>query len=347
MLNGVYDYRSDTVTQPTRDMLDAMTRAPLGDDGWGDDPTVHALQAKTAHLLGLEASLFVVSGTQANLLALMAHEVRGKEVLLDEVSHMYNGELGNISTVAGALPRPLSSTDGLLDLDMLVSRIRPQTGHFAGTGLISIENTHNRSGGRVWPLITLAEISDLARHQDVKIHMDGARVFNAAVALGVPVREIVRHVDSVSFCLSKGLGAPAGSMLVGSKSFVDRARTYRTMLGGTLRQTGVLAAAGIYALDQHVDRLEEDHRRAKKLAEGLAVVPGLYVEPTTVETNIIEVILPSAPGRPEKIVASLEQQRVRVAMRDRVTMRLVTHLHTTDSDIPETVEAFARAVASA
>jgi threonine aldolase len=345
MLNGYLDYRSDTITQPTDGMWESMRRAPLGDDGWGDDETVNALEAKVAELVGKESSLFVVSGTQANLLALLAHEVRGREVILDPASHIFNGELGNISTVAGAIPRTIRSSAGIMDLDLIEQAIRHQNGHYAGTGLVTIENTHNRSGGRIWSIEDLQALASLAARHGIPVHMDGARIFNAAARLEMTVRDISAHADSLSFCLSKGLGAPVGSLLCGSKLFIQRARSYRTMLGGTMRQAGVLAAAGVYALDHHVERLKDDHRRAQMLVQGLAQISALSVDPAAVETNMMEVILPTPLEISGKITSRLQAQKIRFGMRGPLSMRLVTHLHVTDADIDVTVEAFDRACA--
>ncbi len=288
---SIVDLRSDTVTQPTAAMRDAMMAAPLGDDVFGDDPTVNALQSRIAELLGKEAALFVPTGTQSNLVAIMGHCGRGDEYIVGQMAHTYRWEGGGAAVLGSVQPQPLEhQPDGTLALQDIEAAIKPDDSHFARSRLLTLENT---LGGKVMPMAYLAEATALARRHGLATHLDGARLFNAAVAgvaaLGgdarAEAREIATHFDSVSVCFSKGLGAPVGSALVGSKAFIRGAHRWRKMLGGGMRQSGVLAAAALHALDHHIDRLADDHALAKRLAEGLTGVPGMTVEAP--QTNIV------------------------------------------------------------
>lgn len=285
----VIDLRSDTVTLPTPAMREAMYRADVGDDVYGEDPTVNRLQELAAERLGKEAALFVASGTMGNAMAVLTHAGRGQGVIAGEQSHIYLYEAGGASTLGGspmyAVPNML---DGMLNLERLEASITDDSdSHMAATALICIENTQNRCGGRVLSVEQVDTIATLAHTHGVAVHMDGARIFNAAVALGIPVSTLVRNVDSVMFCLSKGLSAPVGSMLVGSSEFIRRAHRVRKLLGGGMRQAGVLAAAGIVALEQMVDRLAEDHEHCRRLAQGLADFPQIALYPLPVQSNIL------------------------------------------------------------
>ncbi|MBA2394757.1 MAG: low-specificity L-threonine aldolase [Ktedonobacteraceae bacterium] len=290
------DLRSDTVTHPTPTMREAMYHAEVGDDVYGEDPTINRLQELAARWMGKEAALFVPTGTMGNALAMLTHTGRGQAVIVGEESHVYHYEAGGVSTLGGAPMWVVPNlADGSLDLAKVRAGIADESDeHVAATALICIENTQNRCGGTVLSVEQVQAVADLAHTHHLAIHMDGARVFNAAVALGVPVSTLVAPVDSVMFCLSKGLSAPVGSMLVGSKDFIRRARRTRKLLGGGMRQAGILAAAGIVALEQMVDRLADDHTHCKQLAYGLADYPQIEVQPERVVTNILNFRLHNA-----------------------------------------------------
>ncbi len=285
---GIADFRSDTVTRPTPDMRRAMYEAEVGDDVHGDDPTVNRLEELAADRLGMEAALFVPSGTMGNTIAITLAAGEGKEVILEEKCHIYNFEAGNVSRIARSLPRTLPSRRGEISLELLKQNVnKALREHMPETKVIALENTHNLWGGAVLRPDYIRQVGRFARENRLHLHLDGARVFNAAMALKVDVKPIVEPFDSVMFCLSKGLAAPIGSMLLGKKAFIKEARYVRKYLGGGMRQVGIIAAAGIVALEQMVDRLEEDHIRAKKLAENLADIPAIEVHPEEVETNFM------------------------------------------------------------
>jgi threonine aldolase len=284
----IIDLRSDTVTQPTPAMRRAMFEAPVGDDVFGEDPTVNELERRAAALMGKEAAVFVASGTMGNIAAILAHTQRGDEVIVGSQAHILMSEVGGTGALASAVLRPVANTaEGAMDPAEVEATIRGNDIHHPRTALVCLENTHNRCGGAALGAPVIAALADVAHQHGLTVHMDGARIFNAAVALGVPAREQVARADSVTFCLSKGLAAPAGSLLCGSADFIARARRYRKMLGGGMRQVGVLAAAGLVALDTMIDRLAEDHANAHVLAHGLAELPGIEINPRRVETNIL------------------------------------------------------------
>ena len=288
--DGVVDLRSDTVTRPRPAMLAAMMAAPVGDDVWGDDPTVNRLQAVTAERAGKEAGLFFPSGTQSNLAALMSHCARGEEVILGQRAHTYRYEAGGAAVLGSIQPQPIEiEADGTIALDKIRAEIKPEDAHFASTRLLALENTIN---GKVLPAAYVAEAAALARSRGLALHLDGARAWNAAVASGVAVADVCGPFDSVSLCFSKGLGAPVGSVLVGRKELIDRAKRARKILGGGMRQAGILAAGCLYALDHHLEALAEDHANARRLADGLAQVEALTVE--SVATNMVFVRVPEA-----------------------------------------------------
>ncbi|MCL6619312.1 MAG: low-specificity L-threonine aldolase [Thermomonas hydrothermalis] len=332
----VVDLRSDTVTQPTAAMREAMQAAPVGDDVYGEDPTVNALQERLAAMLGFEAGLFVPTGTQSNLLALLSHCERGDEYLVGMGAHTYKFEGGGAAVLGSIQPQPIvQAEDGSLPLDRLAAAIKPVDPHFARTRLLALENTWH---GRPLPLDYLRAAGDLARERGLGYHLDGARLFNAAVACGVPAREIARHFDTVSVCLSKGLGAPVGSVLVGSRALIDKARRWRKVCGGGWRQAGMLAAAGLYALDHHIDRLADDHARAARLAERLRAIDGLTV--LGQHTNMVFIDVPVA--RLRDLDAHLRAAGIRISIGYLPTVRLVTHLDIDDEGIERTADAFAR-----
>lgn len=319
------DLRSDTVTQPTPAMWDAMRAAPLGDDVFGDDPSVNALQARIAADLGFEAALFMPTGTQSNLCALMSHCERGDEYIVGQMAHTYRWEGGGAAVLGSIQPQPLTNQpDGTLALAEVEAAIKPDDAHFARTRLLALENTW---GGHVLPTGYIEAATALARRRGLATHLDGARLYNAAVASGVQAREIARHFDSVSVCFSKGLGTPAGSALCGSGELIGRARRWRKMTGGAMRQAGVLAAAALHALDHHVARLAEDHAHARRLAQGLQGLSGVSVEMP--QTNIVFVDL--APDKPADVVARLAARGVLATGLYR--LRLVTHLDVGGDDI--------------
>jgi threonine aldolase len=284
---SVVDLRSDTVTRPTAAMRQAMAEAEVGDDVYLEDPTVNALERRAAEIFGKEASLFVPSGCMGNLIAIKVWTHHGDEVICEERSHVNLYELASMSAIAGCMPRVARGEDGILTWAQIEAVIRPKIYYDSQSALLCLENTHNMAGGTLYSVERINDICNQARVARLKIHLDGARVFNAAVALGASVAEIARSFDSVMFCLSKGLGAPVGSMVVGSQDFIDKARIYRKMFGGGMRQAGVLAAAGRIALQESPKRLGLDHRNAQRLAEGITQIPSLHIDPRTVKTNIV------------------------------------------------------------
>jgi len=330
----IVDLRSDTVTKPTPAMRAAMAQAEVGDDVYGEDPTVNRLQSLAAEMLGTEAALFTTSGTQSNLLGVMSHCERGDEYIVGQRAHTYRFEGGGAAVLASIQPQPIEfQEDGTLDLAEVARNIKPNDFHFARTRLLCLENTQE---GKALPLDYLPKASSLARQQGLSVHLDGARVFNAAVKLNVPVREITCHFDTISFCLSKGLGAPVGSVLCGPRELIDKARRWRKVLGGGMRQAGILAAAGIHALNHHVERLAQDHENAGTLAEGLAQIEELHLDPSKVQTNMVFFAL--EPARFKSLQASLKQRGILIGGRDKV--RLVTHLDVTPEDIGVVIGAF-------
>lgn len=329
------DLRSDTVTKPTAGMRRAMAEAEVGDDVFGEDPTVNALQERCAELTGHEAGLFVPSGSMGNEIAICVHTRPGDEVICEADSHVVNYELSAMAALAGVLPRALPSEHGRLTVEQVEAAVRPKTYYMAQTGLIALENTHNMRGGTIYPPEEAERIIEFARAREIPVHLDGARVFNAAAALGVPVRELTRGFDSVMFCFSKGLGAPVGSMLVGSREFIEEARVVRKRLGGGMRQVGILAAACLYALDHHVERLAEDHEHAELLAEALSGRDGVLVTPP--ETNIVIFELSRMPAA--EFARRLGEKGVLAIPIGEMRVRMVTHLDVSRADIDRAIEA--------
>ena len=338
------DLRSDTITQPTPAMREAMARAVVGDDVFGDDPTVLCLEARVAEILGTEAAVFTPSGTMANQLAIRAHTSPGDEILVDANAHIYYYESGAPAALAGVMCRCLPGVRGIFTAADVEAALRPPDPHFAPTQLVCVENTHNRGGGSVWPMEQLHAVATMARRHGLRLHLDGARLWNAAVATGIPERDYAAHFDSVSVCFSKGLGAPVGSALGGPREFIQRARRFRKMLGGGLRQAGIIAAGALHALEHHRARLAEDHAHARMLAEGLAQLPGLDIDPTTVETNIVRVRVRTCPAA--ILALELDQAGVRVLAMGPDTFRAVTNLMVTAADIPVAVEIIGRTLQS-
>ncbi len=329
----VVDLRSDTVTQPTEKMRLAMQQAEVGDSQKSEDPTVNRLEAMAAERLGKEAAVFLPSGTMSNLIAIMSHTRRGDRVVLGQLSHIFNSEGDGITGIAGAMPQPVPDDDGVPSPSDVEKAITPPAGDAPYTTLICLENTHNWASGAVATPSQIAAIAAVARRYGLAIHVDGARLFNAAVALKIEARELVKDVDSVSFCLSKGLAAPVGSVLCGSKEFIARAWKVRRSLGGAMRQAGHLAAAGIVALEEMVDRLEEDHVNARYLAELLAGLPIVNVNPARVETNMIVFGIDHEKMPRAQFMAALAERGVKVSAAGKTRVRMITHLGITWDDV--------------
>ena len=336
------DLRSDTVTQPSAAMRQAMVTAKVGDDVWGDDPSVQELERLAAQMLDKEAALFVPSGTAANLLALLCHLQRGEEYIVGQDYHCYKYEAGGGAVLASAQPQPIEvEPDGSLALANIAVRIKPDDFHFAPTRLLVLENTHY---GKVLPQDYIQSACQLAREHGLALHLDGARVFNAAAQLQVPVTSLVGDFDSVNFCLSKGLGAPVGSMLCASGEFIAQARRWRKMLGGAMRQAGILAAAGIVALNENVERLSVDHQHAARLGAGLAALDGLEVEHEWLQTNMVWLRVPT--GRKQALFEHLLAQRIKIDDNDGAAhWRLVTHRDISSEDIDKVIHVFAEFLA--
>lgn len=346
MPGAFVDLRSDTFTLPTAAMYAALSDSPLGDDVYSEDETVKRLEKMAADATGKPAALLVTSGTQGNLAALMALCQRGDEVLLGAGSDLYNFETGSISAIGGLYPRPLDDSCGWIVPEAIRAAVRPRDVHFGTTRVLVVENSHARSGGTPVPMSVLRAIVGAARDKGLMLHMDGARLFNAAVALKVDAAEIAAEFDTVTFCLSKGLGAPIGAMVCGSTELIDRARTIRKMLGGGMRQAGWIAAPGLVAIEGR-DRLAEDHRRARRLAEGLAGFEGIAVDPGKVLTNMVVVrVRPPFKG-PGELQAALRAEGVRCFGLGSDAVRLVTHVGIDDADVERAIEAFKRATATA
>ena len=333
------DLRSDTVTQPDEAMRQVMAKAPVGDDVYGEDPTVNKLEALSADIMGKEAALFVPSGTMGNQLAILTHCRRGDEILCEAKSHIFYYECGGAAVLAGVQPHCIPTERGLLSVEQLEENWRGSNIHFPPTKLICVENTHNLYGGTVYAQETLKSIKKWATEKSVPIHMDGARVFNAAVANQIPVGEIAQHVDTLMFCISKGLGAPIGSLLVGPKDWIQEARRWRKMLGGGMRQAGIVAAAGIVALNERVKRLAEDHHLARSISEELVKL-GYELPFGLPETNIFMVKKPANLIDENDFAQKLKEQNILVNPFGKDTIRLVTHCNVSISQLPEIVKVF-------
>ncbi|HUG62298.1 MAG TPA: GntG family PLP-dependent aldolase [Methylomirabilota bacterium] len=337
----VIDLRSDTVTRPTPAMRQAMVEAEVGDDQYGEDPTVHRLEARAAELVGKEAAVFVASGTMGNLTALLAHCGRGDEAILGDESHIFWYESGGAAALGG-IPFNLRPTSrfGRLDPFDVAAAIRQSRPGYPRTGVVCIENTHNRCGGAVLDLAYLRELRTACSASGVPIHLDGARIFNAAAILGVPASSIAAEVDSVQFCLSKGLAAPVGSIVAGETAFIDAVRRNRKLVGGAMRQAGVIAAAGLVALDQMIDRLPEDHTRAHRLAEGLTSIDGVVIDLDTIQTNIV-IFRPPAGLTHDAVIAGMAEHGVRISNYGSRGLRMVTHYEIDDAAVDRALAAAA------
>ena len=337
------DLYSDTATKPTEGMRRAMAAAEVGDEQRGTDPTVLALQERVAALLGKEAALFLPSTTMANQIAIKVHTEPGDEVILEAGSHPVNFEGGGAGLISGVLFRTIQGRRGIFTLEDVRRAVRPAGDpHFSRSRLLCVENTHNMGGGTVWPLDLLREVTQGARSLGLALHLDGARIMNASVASGVAPDVIAAPFDTVSFCLSKGLGCPVGGLIAGSKELIEKARRYKQALGGAMRQAGILAAAGLYALDHHVERLADDHRRARRLAEGLAEIPGIVIDLESVETNMVYFSHRSVP--PDTLRAALAARGLLVSASGG-RLRAVTHLDVGDEEIEEALARVKRTLA--
>jgi len=338
MADKIIDLRSDTVTKPSPEMRRAMAEAEVGDDVFMEDPTVNRLQERAAQLFGREAALFVPSGSMGNLTCIIAHTRPGQEVICEGKGHIYNYEMAAMSAVAGTLPRVVSAEDGIMTWEQISRAIRPKVYSRSQTALISLENTHNMAGGTVYPTQLMHEICDHAHDAGIAVHLDGARIFNAATYLGEGVVEMTKKSDSIQFCLSKGLGAPVGSVIVGSKAFIERCRSIRKMLGGGMRQAGVLAAAGLIALEKGPKRLHIDHENARFLAEKLSEIPGIQINPAKAQTNIVIYDIQQTGLSSADFLAELARRKVLGVPVDAEKIRMVTHLDVDRKDVEEAVE---------
>ncbi|MBM4439413.1 MAG: aminotransferase class I/II-fold pyridoxal phosphate-dependent enzyme [Candidatus Rokubacteria bacterium] len=338
-MHPVVDLRSDTFTLPTPAMREAMARADVGDDVWEEDPTVKRLEAMAAERLGKEAGLFVSSGTQGNLLSVLAQAQPGQEVVCDLDSHVFNYEVAGAARLGGLQMRPVKTARGFLTPAQVREALRPANIHLPQTGLVCLENTHNRHGGTCCTPEEIAAVAEVAHGAGVRVHVDGARLFNAAVALKQDAAAFVRQADSVTVCLSKGLGAPVGSVVCGARDFIDQARRFRKMVGGGMRQAGVIAAAGVVALESMVDRLAEDHANARTLAEGIARLPKLSVDLASVQTNIV-IFEVERPAGAEELVKGAAARQVKIHAIGPASIRCVTHKDVDADDITKTLEVF-------
>jgi threonine aldolase len=339
------DLRSDTVTKPTLAMRRAMAEAEVGDDVFGEDPTVNRLQEAVADLLGHEAALFVPSGTMGNQIAIRCHTQPGDEIICEAGAHFLHYELGGLAAWSGVHARTINGVRGVITTEQIAPLIRPAVYYLPTTKLIAIENTHNSAGGTIFPVDEIKRIASFARERGLRLHLDGARLWNASAATGIPLKEYARVCDSVSVCFSKGLGAPVGSALAGSREFIERARRVRKMFGGGMRQVGILAAAALYALEHHRERLPEDHARAKKLAAGLANLPGVRIDHESVQTNIVRIDLSQTKLDAAAAVAALRQEGVWVVPFGPHVLRAVTHLEISASAIEYVLSAFRKILA--
>jgi threonine aldolase len=336
-MHAYVDLRSDTVTKPTPAMRHAMAEAEVDDDVLGRDPTVQRLEEVAARKMGKEAALFVPSGTMSNTVAIKTHTEPGDEILLDWNAHSMTLETAACAVICGVLTRPFRSYRGVPDVEEIANAIHTRTMHTPGTTLLILENTHNRAGGAIIPLEVHRELYTLAKEKGLKVHLDGARIFNAAVATSIPASEYAQYADSVTFCLSKGLCCPVGSVLCGTQAFIDRARRVRKLLGGAMRQAGVLAACGLVALETMIDRLADDHRNARRLAQGIAGLPGITVDVEAVQTNMVyfDTAIPAT-----EFVEKLASRRVRCVATAPNRIRMVTHHDVDTEDIEYTIGVF-------
>jgi threonine aldolase len=344
MMDKLIDLRSDTVTKPSPAMRRAMAEAEVGDDVYLEDPTVNRLQARAAEIFGREAALFVPSGSMGNLVCIMAQATRGQEVICEAAGHVYNYEMASMSALGGVLPRVIPTTDGIMSWEQISPAIREKAYYRPQTALVALENTHNMAGGTVYPNRVVHEICDKAHDAGLRVHLDGARVFNAAVYLGENVAEMTKKFDSIQFCFSKGLGAPVGSMIVGSRDFIEHGRVLRKILGGGMRQVGVLAAAALVALEEGPKRLHVDHENAQLLAQGLAQIPGIGVQADKVQTNIVLYDVGATGLGSTQFLKRLAERQVLGGPVDARRVRMVTHLDVDRNDIEQALRIIGEVV---
>ncbi len=344
-MKRVIDLRSDTMTKPSPGMRQAIAEAEVGDDVWGEDPTVNKLEAYAAEMLAKPAALFVPSGTMANQIAVRSQTNPGDEIIIETDAHIVRFESGAVSALSGIQPCMLSAPKGILSATQVDEAIRPPDIHNPPTTLICLENTHNRAGGTVYPLETISEIRDVATSRNIGMHLDGARLFNAVCATGVAPDVYASRFETVSFCLSKGLGAPVGSLVVSSEARVARMRRIRKMYGGGMRQAGILAAAGLYALEHNILKLHDDHKHAKLLAQGLAKIPGIAIDEDTVETNIVIFDVSGIRQSPDDLLETLKNEGVLMSRFTPTTFRAVTHLDISHQDISDAMDVISNTIA--
>ncbi len=337
----VIELRSDTFTKPSPEMRRAMAEAEVGDDVYGEDPTINRLERRAAEIFGREAALFVPSGTMGNQIAVKLHTHHGQEIVCHERAHVFEYEMAMMAHFSGVVPRTAAAADGILTWQHIAPKLRTKSYHGAQTGLVTLENTHNMGGGTITPPEVFDDICDRAHDAGLPVHLDGARIFNAAVALGVDVAKLTAKADTVMFCLSKGLGAPVGSLLVGSAELMDRARIYRKALGGGMRQAGILAAAGLIALERGPQKLKDDHANAKFLAEGLSRIPGFNVDPGKVQTNIVMCDVPGIGMTAYELAQKLAAKGVLASGYGPQLIRFVTHLDISREQCAKAVEVVA------
>jgi threonine aldolase len=342
----IVDLRSDTVTRPSAAMRRAMSEAEVGDDVYGEDPTVNRLQERAAEIFGREAALFVPSGSMGNLIAIKVWTQPSNEVICEQRGHINQYELASMCAIAGCMPRTTPAPDGILTWDLIEPLVRPKTYYYSQTGLVSLENTHNMHGGTVYPPAVTEDVCQRAHAAGLRVHLDGARIFNAAVALGKTVADITRNCDSVMFCLSKGLGAPVGSMLVGSSEFIQKAHIARKLLGGGMRQVGVLAAAGLIALEESPKNLHRDHENAKFLADGLAKMKGISLDPAKVMTNIVIFDVRATGRTAAEICSELGKRKILSGPTDKYSIRMVTHCDVNRAGVESALAAIAEVLSA-
>lgn len=334
------DLRSDTVTKPSPAMREAIAKAEVGDDVYGEDPSVNLLQKKVSEMLGKEAGLFVTSGSMGNAVAIKAQTEPGDEVILEAGAHIFNYESASAAFLSGVQVHPLIGKRGAITAHQIQPHIRPESAHFPRTRLICLENTHNRAGGTIFPIEEIRRIHKMAKSKGLRMHLDGARLWNASVATGIPLSEYAQYFNSVSVCFSKGLGAPVGSLLAGDSEFIQKAHRYRKIFGGGMRQAGILAAGALYAVDHNVQRLKEDHKHARKLAEAVSEIHGLFVDLEAVHTNIIFVELQETKMTADQTVQALRDQDILILSTGPNRLRAVTHLNVSEQDIDQAIDAF-------
>jgi threonine aldolase len=334
------DLRSDTVTRPSQAMRDAMMKAEVGDDVFGEDPTVNLLQQKVATLLGKEAALYVPSGTQANQICVKVHTQPGDEVIIEKGCHLFNYETGGLAFLSNVQPHTIEGEHGIITVEQIKKAIRPKLYYMCRSSLVAVENTHNRAGGTIYPIDVIKEIHDLTRNEQMGFHLDGARLWNACVETGIEPSEYARYFDSVSVCLSKGLGAPVGSVIAGSKEFVEKARKIRKIFGGGMRQAGILAAAGIYALDNNRGRLSEDHAKLKWFANELKTMSSLTIDMGAVQTNILLIGIEKTGKQPDEVLALLKSKGILLTLGNWMSVRAVTHLDVSMDEVKSAAKVF-------